>query len=220
MYAKHYVFGISVGQGAEPTAIATIMQESHHSESGWKSVVTKLQLGHLERMSTDTGYPELVARVRELTQILDGKEQSGRSDILVDITGAGSAIINELQAHDMECIPVLVTGGAGATRDDDGTWHLAKTEMVGVLQMALQKETLIISSELELASSLQEELQNFKMRTAVRKPEDGEVWRENDFDDLVFAAGIAVWRATNNIPNPNFHRPIEYPADHISNRIL
>jgi hypothetical protein len=220
MYAKHYVFGISVGQGAEPTAIATIMQESQHSESGWKSEVTKLQLGHLERLPTDAGYPELVAQMRELVKRLEGKEECERPDILVDITGAGSAIVNELRAHDMECIPVLITGGSGATRDDDGTRHLAKTEMVGVLQMALQKETLIISSGLELAPSLQEELQNFKMRAAVRKPEDGEVWRENDFDDLVFAVGIAVWWAEKNIPNPNFHRPIQYPADHISNRIL
>lgn len=220
MYGTHYIFGVSVGQGPEPTAIAAIKQESHHSRSGWKSEVTELQLGHLERLPTDAGYPELVIRLRELVKQLEGEAQGQRPDILVDITGAGSAIVNELEAHDMWPTSVLITGGAGATRGDDGNWHLAKTEMVGVMQMALQKNTLIIANQLELASALKEELANFKMRAAVLKLEDGEAWRENDFDDLVFASAISTWWAVNNIPNPNFSRPIQYPPDHISNRIL
>ena len=105
-----------------------------------------------------------------------------------------------MQSQDFDPISVLITGGAGENRSDDGIWRLAKTELVGTLQVAMQTNKLKVAKKLPLIATFVEELENFKMRTPVLKPDD-EVWREGQHDDLVFAVGIASWWADHNIPH-------------------
>ncbi len=202
MYSRHYILGVDIGQIAQPTAIAVIEQENSHSDTGFKSELVGMRLRHLERMPADDGYPELATRVRELVKGLDDQEQASKPAVIVDITGAGTAPAGLMQDHDLDPISVLVTNGAGASRGDDGIWHLGKAELVGVIQVGMQTGKLKVATKLPLIATFVEELENFKMRPPALKPDDGEAWREGQFDDLVFAVGIAAWWADREIPTP------------------
>jgi hypothetical protein len=202
MFSRHYILSVDIGQITQPTAIAIIEQESSHSDTGWKSEIVEMRLRHLERMDIDAGYPELAARVRELMKGLEDKENGPAPDLLVDITGAGTAPAGLMRGEDLEPISVLITNGAGEQRGDDGVWHLGKAELVGVLQVSMQSDKLKVAKSMPLISTFVQELENFKMRPLTLKPEDGEYWREGQNDDLVLAVGIAAWWAEKEIPTP------------------
>lgn len=200
-YCTHYLVGVDVGLMAQPTAIAILEQESLH-EGGHDISCTAMRLRHLERLEADAGFPELATRVHEHLVALADKEQGDATDVLIDITGTGTAVVDLLKQRDIDPIPVIITHGVGDGKIDSGTWRLAKSQMVTNLQVLFQTDKLKVAKELPLVSTFVEELQNFKPKQQTLRPEDGEAWREGQFDDLVFAAGIVAWWAANNMPTP------------------
>ncbi len=80
-------------------------------------------------------------------------------------------------------------------------WRLPKIELVGNLQILFQTEKLKTAKALPLVPVLLQELQDFKLKPAPVNLTDTESWREGQHDDLVFAVGLAAWRAVRETPS-------------------
>ena len=196
----HYIVGVSIGSMMEPTAIAILEQEAR-VRAGYDAYTHALRLRHLERVPLDMRYPDMVDRVGDLISKLEDQEQSDETDLIVDVTGTGRAVGNLMVESGLNPIRVTITCGVGEDETEWRNWRLAKTELVGGLQVTLQSDRLEVASGIELVPTFVSELQTFKMRAPVINANDPESWREGQFDDLVFAVGLANWRAGKKIPS-------------------
>jgi hypothetical protein len=195
----HYIVGVSVGSMMQPTSIAILEQETRVRDS-WKPYNHALRLRHLERVPMDVRYPQMIDLLAERIDALKDKEQARQTDLVVDVTGTGRSVGKLIKESGLKPIQVTITAGTDEDGDDLSGWRLAKTELVGGLQVSLQSDRLDMASELELVPTLVKELQAFKLRAPVINGSDPESWREGEYDDLVFAVGLANWRAGRNVP--------------------
>jgi hypothetical protein len=195
----HYIVAVSIGSMMEPTAIAILEQEAR-TRDGYDVFNHALRLRHLERVPLDMRYPDMVDRVDSLVGQLEDQEQSKETDLIVDVTGTGRSVGNLMVQSGLKPIRITITGGVGEDEYEHRNWKLAKTELVGGLQVTFQSDRLEMASGLELVPTFVKELQGFKMRPPIINANDPESWREGQFDDLVFAVGLANWRAGKQIP--------------------
>jgi hypothetical protein len=70
---------------------------------------------------------------------------------------------------------------------------VAKQELVSNLQVLLQAPRLKVAQTLPDASTLVQELLNFKIKLSTAANNTFEAWRENPQDDLVQSIAIAAW---------------------------
>ena len=198
---KHYIIGVAIGTMMEPTYIAIIEQEPRVRDN-WAAYNHALRLRHLERVSLDIRYPEMVDQIGELIDKLKKDEQADETDLVIDVTGTGQSVGRLMVQSGLKPILVTITGGTGEDETKSKEWRLAKVELVGGLQVTFQSDRLSMASGMELVPTLVEELRNFKLRPPTINANDPESWREGQYDDLVFAVALANWRAGKKIPCP------------------
>jgi hypothetical protein len=87
---------------------------------------------------------------------------------------------------------LAVTAGHSAGTDDRGGNLVPKKDLVAVLQVLPQGKRLQVAKGLEIAATLADELQQFRLRT-VPLTDDVVEWRERPHDDLVLAVAVAAW---------------------------
>ena len=205
---SHFIVGISLGVGIQPTALAVI-EQIIDSGGTWSSKTRALELRHLERLPAQTSYPDTVERVTTLLSLpeIDEGEGCGDVGVLIDVTGSGRAIVELFKRADITPVVVNITG-AGVIEEEVkfNDWRLPKVELVGALRVAYETERLRMASSLELVPDLLAELREFKMKPPRIDANDPESWRENEFDDLVFAVGLATWRASRIVPSAEWVR--------------
>jgi hypothetical protein len=118
--------------------------------------------------------------------------------LVVDMTGVGIAVVDDLRANGLACIGVTITGGDSVTRSGEDV-RVPKRELVGTLQVLLQANRLAIpdAAALPLAGVLVAELENFRATIKLSTGHDtygaGEDWRDRSHDDLVLALAMAAW---------------------------
>ena len=120
--------------------------------------------------------------------------------LAVDATGVGRPVVDMFTAAKLKArlMPVTITAGAETRYDRWGpgvsraAW-VPKTELVSVVQAALQGERLKVAAGLPLADTLKKELLNFKVKVSLAGAEQFGAWREGDHDDLVLAVALAMW---------------------------
>ena len=196
---RHYIAGVSIGTMREPTAIAIVEQETR-TRGNWETEVVGLRLRHLARAPLDMTYPDQVDHIGGLVKALEDHEEAGESYLIVDVTGTGRAVGNLMVESGLKPVRVTITAGMEEASPHYGEWRVPKTDLVGGLQIAYQADRLKMAAELELVPTLVAELQNFKLRPPVINDTDPESWRESQYDDLVFAVALAVWRTTKYTP--------------------
>jgi hypothetical protein len=146
------------------------------------------RVGHLERIPLGTPYPAIVAHVgRLLTELQDDPE------LVIDFTGVGRPIFDMFRYSGIFPIGVVITAGNSETRDGM-TCSVPKLTLVSRLQALLHEGRLKILRELEEAETLVRELQDFRYEYTAAGHLTFNA-RCGKHDDLVFALGLAVWRA-------------------------
>ena len=207
----HFLIGVSLGTGMQPTAIA-VLEQVVLKNPDWRAENGALKLRHLDRLSLDTNYPQTVEPVSKLlkrSEIKD-KEQCGGAEVLLDLTGSGSAIVELFEREGIDPICVRIAGaGAFEEKDQKGRWRVPKVELVGPLLVLYGAGRLKMAEGLDLVPELLNEFRNFKMRPPRIDPNDPESWREGQSDDLIFAVALAAWRASRNVPYPQDDDPGE-----------
>lgn len=181
-----FYVGLDLGQASDYTALAII----DYTEP-------RMAVRHIERPELNTPYPKIVSWVRDM---LYSPRMNGVQALLVDATGVGRAVLDMFRLLELPCdlIPVTITGGNNATRDNTGMWYVPKRDLVAALQVPLQEKNLIIANGIPLGPIFKAELLNFKMKINQRGHDSYEAggasdWREGEHDDIVLAASLPCW---------------------------
>ncbi|HET8626392.1 MAG TPA: hypothetical protein VFL91_03185 [Thermomicrobiales bacterium] len=151
---------------------------------------------HLQRWELLTPY-ETIAHDLDglLLALLNGRPRPDLN-VWVDATGVGVAVVERLRAQ-----PILrslgvnscsITAGKGWSQAGPGEFHVAKSELVGVAQVAIQRGRIRVAKHLPDAAVLLGELRGFEARIS----DSGNMQfshREGEHDDLVLAVALACW---------------------------
>jgi hypothetical protein len=205
----HFIVGASLGTGMQPTAIAVLEQEVLKNQD-WSAETGALRLRYLHRLALDVNYPETVSRISKLLEAPEIKDQErcGESEVLLDLTGSGGAILELFERAQIDPISVRIVGaGTVEEQSHHRQWRVPKVELVGSLRVLYEAGRLRMAKNLDLVATLEDELRTFKMRPPRIDPNDPESWREGQFDDLVFAVALAAWRASRYVPSPQDDDP-------------
>jgi len=194
-----YVLGLDLGQRRDYSALT--LDEIH--DRGTPAASHHVR--HLHRWPLGTGYPTIVADVAALV----GRPPLDRSGVLVvDRTGVGVPVTDMfVQAKlPIRLVAVTITAGHKAARQEDGSWHTPKRDLVSTMAVLLQSARLKIAPGLAEAETLRAELENFRTKvTAAGNETSGvaEEWRAGRNDDLLLATALACWYGEHGpIPRP------------------
>jgi hypothetical protein len=191
-----YVAGLSLGQANESTGFAVLERRCPEAD-GRTRTEAAYAVRHLVRYPPGTPYAAIVGA---LTGVFADKPLKG-SPLMVDQTAVGRGVY-ELFWNGRTGASVqglTVTSGFGAGTDDRGGQLVPKKDLVGALQVLLQAKRLKVAPALEYATTLAEELQQFRLK-AVPLTDDVVEWRERPHDDLVFAVAVAAWQGERHSP--------------------
>jgi hypothetical protein len=184
-----FIAGLDLGQSQDYSALALL--ELRQVVTGGK-VELRQDLRHLHRWELQTPYPAIVSDLRSL---LMRPELRAGCMLVVDGTGVGRPVVDYLRQQGLRSIPVTITGGDAATRDDSGWRHVPKRDLVSVLAVGFETGSIRIAEGLEYGPVLSKELGNFKAKISISGHDSYEAWRENDKDDLVLALALGCWCA-------------------------
>lgn len=220
-----WILGLDLGKISDYTALVAAEPVVAHGER------PKLVLGsdgmvrpeswqehhvrHIWRPPLGTSYREITAQIKGK---LNAVPQWHRCRLVVDSTGVGVAVVEMLQAELpswVELIPAMITSGSAApSQDARGVWHVAKRDLVSVLQRWLGERRWKVSSGVDHAKLLSDEIRNFKLKISQSGHDTYEAAREGEHDDIVLAAALALWwqdycdRGEEHRPLPPGH-PLE-----------
>lgn len=203
-----YTLGLDLGKLNDYTALAIAEERPASVEEDLPRAVLiptwaddpSHAVSWLQRWPLGTAYHTIAADVDALVADLAGRRDS-RVALYVDGTGVGTAVTEVLRKQpalgQLGLQAITITGGYEAERVAGG-WHVPKKELVGVAQVALQRERLKVSPQLPEARLLAEELRNFEVRiTAAANATYSH--REGQHDDLVLAVALALWGAESEL---------------------
>lgn len=202
MAARRFFVGLDLGQSHDFTAISVI--ERVERKLPWDPVRLGwewrpyLNLRFLQRIPLGTPYPDVVARVGQITRNSALREAC---ELLVDATGVGRPVVDLLRRAGLDCTvtPVVVTGGI-AEAYANGYYNVPKRNLITGLQVALQSKNLTIAAELPHRAEFINELAEMRVKVSIAGNEQFGAWREGTHDDLVFAAALACWGARRAYP--------------------
>ncbi len=174
------VIGADLGQAQDPTALA--VAEVHNPE---------IHVRHLKRLPLGTPYPKVVERIGDLVDHLPG------AALVVDATGVGRAVLDQMRESGLEPVPVTITGGRFISFDGDH-WRVPKKALLRPLVATTEAGRLKVARDLPEAEALQVELQAFQRRITARGHDAFQGVGEHD--DLVIAVALVCWWPTARKP--------------------
>jgi hypothetical protein len=211
---SQFYMGVDIGQKRDHTAMA-IVERAQTMFAGRDPVTyaplerVEFRLRMLRRLPlglpyvSEDGEPSIVNRVaatmRKLKSQYGGLHgwRMGQSiTMVVDATGVGTPVVDQLRKEQLGCdiVPVTITAGSHPTQTRDG-WFVPKRDLVTGLQVMYEGGRLRMARGMKLTATLMEELAGMESRTSETGKERYSAWREGARDDLVLAVALAVWRA-------------------------
>lgn len=192
MSEHRYILAADIGQAHDYTALVILHSYGEERQR-------RHDLVQAERFR-EVPYPDQVRRIRQRFDALEQHARSShvtaRTELVVDATGVGKPLLDELRAAGLQARGVQITGGTAVTHAN-GMHHVPKRELVTTLQVALQAKRLRIADGLPLAEVLVREFRGFRVRINATGHatfgNDVGTWREADHDDLVLATALGVW---------------------------
>jgi hypothetical protein len=187
-----FYMGVDLGQKKDHTAIAVV--ERWDAGRAFLAPTMKcLEVRYLERVPLGTPYTVVAERVRRMVQ---SEKLAGQVAVALDATGVGAPVVDLLRAARLGCqvMAVSITGGERESQTASG-WNVPKRDLIGGVQVLLERGELKISRKLRDSWTLVKELLDVRMTLAgagkVRLGADG----SGEHDDLAIALALACWRA-------------------------
>ncbi len=145
----------------------------------------EIHVRHLERVRLGTSYSQVIKGVAAIVKKLPSP------DLIVDATGIGRPVIDQMRETGLEPVPVTITGGRFMSFDGD-MWRVPKKALLRPLVAASEAGRLKVAKGLREAEAFQRELQAFQRRITARGYSAfGGV---GEHDDLVIAVALICWR--------------------------
>jgi hypothetical protein len=189
----HYVVGISLGVGQDPTGWAVLMQ--HVRTEGWYSVLDRVDVGHLERMPLDTSLPDLIKYIHPYLTDLREKDFTGQPEVIVNVTHYGGPSIASFNEAQIPAIKATIKGrDAPAELVSAGReLTIGTNELMGATRRLLEHGRLQVYPSLSRAEDFKAELAKYDPHPPRVDRHDPEAWRDRPLNDLVCAVALAAW---------------------------
>ena len=183
--------GLDLGQRRDYTAIAIVERafEPYHwdvsklrqTKSGKQWYIVR----SLERLRLGTPYPDVVERLRQITQMPFVKDGC---TIVVDGTGVGAPVVDLIRRAGITgIVPVIITGGERTNTGLSGGYtSVPRSLLLTGLQVAIQENKLVVAANCREAQTLERELMELKLAGT----KSSEI-----HDDMAFAVALAIWKA-------------------------
>lgn len=149
-------------------------------------------LRHLTRWEIGTSYVKVA---QDVAKLMKSSILRGTSELIVDATGVGAAVVDLLVEQGLKPISITITGGSKVNRDGAMKWNVPKRDLVGVTKVLLQSGRLKWSPNLPMIDTLVDELLKFESRISEEGDDTYGVWREGAHDDLVLALACQLWHS-------------------------
>jgi hypothetical protein len=142
------------------------------------------------RAALGTSYPLIAVQIGLVLQAMPD------SDLIVDGTGVGRAVIDILRREKLRPISIVITGGVQFTKVNWNEYHVPKTDLVGALQVVAQEQRIRIAPEIALRDVLEREIAAFTPRRTATGLMTFE-GADGEHDDLVMALACGLWHQEN-----------------------
>lgn len=151
---------------------------------------------HIQRWKLNTPYPQIVD---DMVTMMSREPLKSNGTLVIDATGVGRPVVDMFNHHPRRAFSfarVLITGGDRAHLED-GSWHVPKRDLVGVVQVMLQSRRLRFpeASKIPEVATLTGELGTFQTRITAAANDIYGAWRMGSHDDLVLSLAMALWHA-------------------------
>ena len=217
-----YCLGLDLGKLSDFSALAVVEERPERcTEHFNRMTVTPVwgddperTIPHLQRWPLQTSYAAIAAEVGRLVATLAGRPQT-EVWLFTDATGVGVAVTEMLLSQEPlrqlaargRFAALTITGGTATTRGSASTagvayatLHVPKVELVGAAQLALQSRRVKVAESLPEAATLVAELRNFQVSYTEAANATYNA-RVGAHDDLVLAAALALYGATQRVDN-------------------
>ena len=196
-----YLLGLDLGQAHDYSAWITAERSKDADEESCYDV------RHIDRVR-GARYPAIVAHTADLITALRSSDPKPAVHLVVDYTGVGRPVADMLVDAKLDCTLrlVTITGADTVTRGETGELRVPKRDLASGVQVLLQSERLRIGKDLPHATTLTDELVNFKVKISLAGHDSygaGADWREGNHDDLVLALALACWFGEHRMPPPS-----------------
>ena len=213
-----YVMAIDLGQSRDYTAVAILKKEEQQAKKSFKwemlrkavlddeadedgrtvdrvvggnSRKTILNLGYLSRFALGTSYVDIT---RDVALLLGREPYKGKTQLVVDKTGVGIAVVDMMRDAGLDPVPVTITGGQNVGGQSWGEGYtVPKRDLVAALSCALQQYRLKIQKDLKLAPLFVKEAANFRYKISASGHDTYDSARESVHDDIVLSVAIGTW---------------------------
>jgi hypothetical protein len=215
-----YYLSVDLGRMNDRTAI-TITEAVHQFKEiplfsrpenvGSNNILTEYHVKWIER--SQAPYPQVCDRIQAL---LENPELKWETTTLVDITGVGRAVGDELRKRGIAHIAISITGGMQIVTTPDG-YNVPKRELAAALQIVFQSQRIKFADFGDMPGQpiptnreIKEELQNFTIKINKRGHDQYEA-EPGQHDDIVLSLSQAVWYAERYpIQSALNIKPLEY----------
>jgi hypothetical protein len=196
-----YLIGFDLGRDRDHSAIAVMAVRledygPYDRARLFQPTRRVLQLGLLRRIPLGTEYLETIRILRQIVTGLQCKGGWGAPQVpiyvVIDSAGPGQIAVELLRAEQLKIniVPTLLTSGHEAGYSRSRTRTIPRRELAANLRYLLEVELIRIHRGLPYGAALEAEV-------AAVRPHGGQY----EHDDLVVAAGLAAWHATQVYPD-------------------
>jgi hypothetical protein len=163
----------------------------------------KYHVGHLKRFPLRTQAPKIISFVLEL---MARRTLAGRTGLIVDATGAGMPIVQEMQRCGLKPVPITITGGNGTKGN-----NVPKKDLVSRLLLLFEQRRLRIPPDINLRDELVAEFENFIVRFTAKGNATYSA-AAGAHDDLIMALSLACHFFERRRGTPRVHATVIGPT--------
>jgi hypothetical protein len=207
-----YVIGIDFGLTKNYTALAMlecVQRPADHSASTNQNPIA-YHVGHLKRFALGTDTPEIIGFVSDLMM---RKPYTGQTGLIVDASGIGLPIVNEMRRYGLNPVPVTITASGPLTLT-----RVAKRDLMSALRLRFERGQVSIPASIKLLDQLVEEFNHF----AVEVSQKGNPIFSSPagaHSDLIMALALAVHFFEKRRGLPRVHATVIGPTRSTSGRM-
>jgi hypothetical protein len=198
--SKVFAIGLDLGRHADSSALAvveSVMPPEYESAGCCPPEFLKLLVRHLHRFPPGTRPREIAKYVSDLLNHPELTQRHTQIYLVVDQTAVGDPIAKLIERLVQKEACRLVIEGRHGEAYSNGVHYVPKQTIVSGIDASLDLDNFIISQDLDETQNLIEELVRYRDQPTTAGSLKGDVWREEQSDDLVFAVGIACWKLRN-----------------------